>query len=99
MSEKKSKEKRQSRLSAKLELPVFDLDAQLVEIKKLCEAFDFDQSRLVSYILAEFLFSMQTAIEQSNVSMAFMAFLQHVEKLGKRLREVQNETGKTCENN
>lgn len=94
MSEKKSKEQRRT-----IELPVYDPVKQLGYIKTLCEHQHFDADRLVSFILQEFIYTIEVAAyEQDDFSAPFFAYLEHSVKVADKFKDfvkiVEVENGK-----
>lgn len=92
MSEKKEKIKRGT-----IELPVYDVKKQMEFISAVCNDFNFDASRLVTYILADWINTFQTAVlsKRMNANEAFFAYLSSVRRvydnLSKLRKEVENE--------
>lgn len=88
MSEKKSKEKRNT-----INLPVYDVQSQIQYLQKLCTEFDFDVEKLTSYILADFIFTMENyqLNQGGSTSEAFMAFLQHVCVTGENFKKLKEK--------
>lgn len=80
MSEKQSKKERNT-----LMLPTYDLQKQLDYIKSICLEFQFDNDRLMSYIIADFIFGLQYTImingdDGKAANDAFFSYLANVKK-------------------
>ena len=86
MSEKKEKNKRHT-----MDLPVYNVSEQIAYITGLCKEFDFDVETLTSFILADFIFTMENCqiTQKCHVSEAFMAFLSHVCETGNNFRKLK----------
>lgn len=88
MSEKQQKTKRHT-----INLPVYDVQSQIKYITNLCAKFDFDVERLTSFILADFIFTMENyqISNHGDVSEAFMAFLQHACVTGNNFKKLKEK--------
>lgn len=91
MSEKKEKVKRGT-----ISLPVYDVNKLMEYISAVCNDFNFDSTRLVTYILADWVNTFETAVITKSMSAneAFFAYLGSVANTHKNLlalkREVEN---------
>ena len=88
MSEKKERNKRHT-----INLPVYDVQSQIKYITDLCTQFDFDVEKLTSFILADFIFTMENYqfSNRGDVSEAFIAFLQHVCVTGNNFKKLKEK--------
>lgn len=81
-----------------LDLPIYDLKSQLDYITQICKDYEFDGDRLISYILADFIFVVQKGLcSHKNMDTIFVKYLQHTSqqrKLFDKLKEL-SENGKS----
>lgn len=94
MSEKKQRSKRHT-----MELPVYNVSEQIAYITSLCKELDFDVEQLTSFILADFIFTMENiqVAEHRHLTEAFMSFLSHACQTGnnfKKLKELYDNERK-----
>lgn len=93
MSGKKQKVKRGS-----IELPIYDVNKQLQFIDAVCNDFNFDSSRLITYMIADWIAAFQAGVLSKSMTAneAFFAYLSSVKRthdnLLKLKREVEHAT-------
>lgn len=92
MSEKKEKVKRGT-----ISLPVYDINKLMEYVNAVCNDFGFDSTRLVTYMVADWVNCFETSIisKRMTENEAFFAYLSSVsrsyENLSALRKEVQNE--------
>lgn len=93
MSEKKQKIKRGT-----IELPVYDVNKQMEYISAICNDFNFDSTRLITYMIADWINTFQAVVlsKRLTANEAFFAYLSSVKRthgnLQKLKKEVENES-------
>lgn len=93
-------EKNEKRVRKTLNLPDYDIKAQLNYLTGLCEAFDFSGDRLISLILGEWIYTVQKGlVSGEDMSNIFFAYLKKCEDTAKKFNKLKealkkNETEK-----
>ena len=77
----------------KLNLPIYDADKQCEYIKQFADFSDIPMSKFLSFILAEWIYTIQDGIIKKNVSPeeALFAFLVRVQDTSRKLNELSKE--------
>lgn len=85
MSEKKSKLQRQT-----MSLPVYSVEKQINWLKDFCEPFNFDVNTLTSYLIADFIFTIENGVYRgAAVTDLFFSYLLSVQKTHKKFSKLQ----------
>lgn len=87
MSEKKSKIKRQT-----MSLPVYSVEQQIKWLEDFCKPFNFEPNLLLSYLLADFIFTVENGIKNgSEVTDLFFSYLLGVQRTQKKFAKIRKD--------
>lgn len=75
-----------------LSLPVYDLKSQLEYITTICKELEFDGDRLISYILADWIYTVQSGFTRKmDMQTIFVKYLKHIESQHKAFNKLKKE--------
>lgn len=88
MSEKKQKIKRGT-----IELPVYDVNKQMEYVNAICNDFHFDSTRLITYMVADWISTFQASVLSKSMTEneAFFAYLSSVKRTHDNLLKLKSE--------
>lgn len=91
-------EKNEKRVRKTLNLPDYDIKAQLSYLTELCKVFEFSGDRLISLILGEWIYTVQKGLAAGeDMSNIFFAYLKKCEDTAKKFNKLKEAINKNVD--